>query len=931
MHNGLLRKGLVLGIVVLLVSTVVISVIDGNSVMRVRAQIQENGQHSALSEFFGPRMTIPEHCFNLSKAPSKYDFGCVTYDEEFNFPIGTFGNNFISYDPHGIDRIALYNNYFDSFGGSYGSGSLYPRCLNGTFLGVFMDDGKKNVSKLLQQYSPTERGAKNYSLNPVEKMECYSNIPVGYYRYQDPEFFAEVGLIVYSPVILYDLKNSSLPLSVWVFNAYNPTDNPIDVSFLFSLENDIGWRSRVNDDSSWQRTGSYNYIQEEDDLVGIKYTFDKNVMSKSHPEYLGNMTLATFKQPDITISYFSEWDTFSDGHDIVSDFSADGILSNQNNSERAVEGEHIYAGALSVKVSLEPGAGKNIPFVFSTCFPVFNLSNKDGMPSQAFYEWYWTNYFNDSWDLARYSMENYESWWKEIQDWQEKLYNSGLPSDITTYMLGSLSGFVSKAFFSKESYWLTHTWGFENIGVNSYADWFFCMFYPEVEKYVIQEYCEAIDNNTEGFCPGSLRESRGSGCLHQDTYFIICAYRAWLWNQDDAFLKRIYSTCKNVTEYRIWQDVNEKDGLIHNVGNDLRNDMWAMPTSSSLNSMWLLDLKCMASMAERLHYSDDVRYYEELFERAQSGFIDKFWYKGLKDEYFKLCANKLGMWAWWEYPNKVTPFGFPIPVVVHDSRACMVEQIIGTWYGRLIDEDILPLAKTKTALKSIYKINRDYQNEFGWVTAVMGNPPYFIDRFGTYFFNVPNLITPYCQWSLASSLITHGSEKEGMYVANVTVENNLYKKGGVYFGDDASIFLRGTNKNNTLNQSFKDNIKRIAWILNEKIKNEEGQVFEDDLGPPYPSRLMYDPPCWSLYQTAAGFTPCVDGLKIKPRIGGDDIFYMTQFAGCKVDMNVTGSGDFIDSVKINGEPYSTYVDGNVFIPIEEFINQNRIYIHITRS
>jgi hypothetical protein len=58
---------------------------------------------------------------------------------------------------------------------------------------------------------------------------------------------------------------------------------------------------------------------------------------------------------------------------------------------------------------------------------------------------------------------------------------------------------------------------------------------------------------------------------------------------------------------------------------------------------------------------------------------------------------------------------------------------------------------------------------------------------------------------------------------------------------------------------------------------------------------------------------------------------MTQFAGCKVDMNVTGSGDFIDSAEINGEPYSTYIDGNVFIPIEEFKNQNRMYIHITLS
>jgi hypothetical protein len=259
----------------------------------------------------------------------------------------------------------------------------------------------------------------------------------------------------------------------------------------------------------------------------------------------------------------------------------------------------------------------------------------------------------------------------------------------------------------------------------------------------------------------------------------------------------------------------------------------------------------------------------------------------------------------------------------------MIEQIVGIWRGKLLDEDILPVAKTKTALKSIYEINQDHDQNLGWITSVMGNQPYSIDRFGVYLYNIPNQIVSYCQWSFASSLLTHGLQKEGLQVVNITVKNNLYERGGAYFGDDESIHLIGTNTRNIIGQSLKDFIKgKIMWSTNKKGKS--GGV-EDVLGPPYPPRVLYDPPSWSLYQTAAGFTPCVDGLKIKPRIGGDDVFYMTQFAGCKVDMNVTGSGDFIDSAEINGEPYSTYIDGNVFIPIEEFKNQNRMYIHITLS
>lgn len=926
------KKGLAFIIIILLLGTGFIPKINSSSIKTIRPQVYENELQLISSGFFDPRMKIPEHCFNLSKAPLEYEYKGIKYKEEFNFPIGTFGNNYISYGPHGIDRIALYNNFFDSFGGTYKAGSLHPRCLNGTFLGIFMNDGEKNVSKLLQQYSPTDRFARDYGLQPVEKMECWSNIPIGYYRYQDSNFSAEVGLMVYSPILLYDVKNSSLPISIWMFNAYNPTSKPIEVSFLFSLENDIGWRNKVNDDSTWQRTGTYNYIQEEGDAVGVKFTYDEDIISKSHPEYLGNMTLATLKQPDVTISYVSEWDTLDDGNDLLSTFSTTGLLSNQNISDQAVEGDHIYAGALSVKVLLEPGEGKNIPFVLSTCFPVFNLSDMGGMPSQAVYEWYWTNYFNDSWDIATYALENYEGWWGGIRGWQEKLYSSGLPPEMITFMLGSLPVFVSSVFFSKEGYWFTvHApfTTFENVDVTTYANWFLCMFYPEIVRYGTLEYCDIVDRNN-GSCPCSLWNNPCA--LHRELDFVIRAYQAWMWNQDDnEFLQRVYRSCKKAVEYRInhrgrFQSfVDKEDGLIHNTGNDLRNDMWAMPTSSALNSMWLLSLKCMVSMAKRLHYGDDIRYFEEWFEKAQKGFIDKFWYKALKYDYFKLCERKIGFFAWGI--NRTKPFGFPVPVPVRDSCACMIEQIIGAWYGRLMNEDILPLEKTKTALYSIYKINRDYYNKCGWINAVMGNPPYFIDRFGTYFYNVPNKVSPASQWSFASSLLLYGLKEEAMDVANLTEKNYLYENGGVYV-DTATVVLCGTNTKNRLGESLKDaTIKAFierAFLAGSIIPDPEKDWA---LEPFYPSRLG-GLPSWSLYQAAAGFTPCVGGLKIKPRVGGDDVCYLTQFAGCKIEMNVTGTGDIIENVEINGEPYSIVVDGSVFIPLEDFIGQEKMFIHI---
>jgi hypothetical protein len=141
MKYNILKKYAILTVILLLIGTSIAPIISSNA-----SKLNVNLQPNAL-KFLNISMTIPKYYFDLSKAPSIYpdrDNKQVKHTEEFNFPIGTFGNNYISYGPHGIDRIALYNNLFDSLGGSYGTGAYNPQCLNGTFLGVYCDNGDKN-------------------------------------------------------------------------------------------------------------------------------------------------------------------------------------------------------------------------------------------------------------------------------------------------------------------------------------------------------------------------------------------------------------------------------------------------------------------------------------------------------------------------------------------------------------------------------------------------------------------------------------------------------------------------------------------------------------------------------------------------------------------------------------------------------------------
>ena len=901
-------------------------------------KIKESNQEKIIIDNINAENDLPEFYYDLSKAPSYYDLGDKLFAEEFNFPIGSFGNNYISYGPHGIDRIALYNNFYDAFGGTQGTGADSPQSLNGTFLGVYVDDGTNKTSRILQKFMPTERGARSYGLNPVDDMDCYSNIPIGYYRYYDSDISCELGLNVFSPVILNDVKNSSIPVSIWNFNAYNPTDETVEVSFLFSLENDIGWRNSqeikiFQDDVektaikyNWQRTGTYNYIEENDEMVGVKFSYDESMMSKSRPEYLGNMTLATKKQEGVKISYVSEWDTLGNGDELLSSFTSSGELSNQNNNYRAVEGESIFAGALSAKITLSPGEGKEVPFVLSTCFPTFNLSNITGMHPVEFHEWYWTQYFDDSRNIATYSLENYEVWWDEINKWHDEIYSSGLSSDTTTFLIGSLSVFVSCVFFSDQGYWFTahSSLGYlETLGCVIATDWFLCMFYPEIIKYRITKSCIDVNSYEEGH----LWE--GDLDLHLSPSFVIRAYRGWIWNQgDEKFLQMVYQNCSRVMDFAMnLETYNKKEGLIHNRGNDQIMDWWIIPTSSYLNSLWLLSLKCMKNMAEELGLYNDAEFYEEEYLKAKNSFIKKFWVKTLKHGYFKLCADKIGKYGWWYYPDD---YQFPIiSFYIPDTRACMIDQIQAIWFGRLFDEDILPSDKTSEALSTIYQINRDYCHNLGWISSVMGSFPHRIDRFSICINDMPSSIHKLSQWFLATSLLSHGFTKEALTVSNLTVDNYLYNKGGGIYvthkHNDSDSLGFGTNKINVIKtwRTLKSRI--LMWLINAgKFGDKEWKAGDGY----YPNKISKDLPSWSLYQAASGFTPCIGGLKVKPLIGGYDVFYFTIFAGCRINMNVTGNGDTIKSVLVNEKPYCNIIDGQVFLPIEKFKGLNEMFVEI---
>ena len=604
-----------------------------------------------------------------SKSP---DLGIMGYEtpnstnEDYPMPVGNFGNFFLSYGKEGLKKQALYNNYWDSVGGTYSQGdaNLYN----------FFTFTLNNRTYVLQEKGFNEYENVNTTRHDLFPLTCieFENLPV--------------NLTLFSPFIFNDVQNSTIPVHCFIFQVKNEGDDPMRFSLSFNFENDIGWRDPET--GEWNLAGNYNLPIETEKYLGfeLKCNESEKKGNLSGKEYIGNMTILTTR---------------------------DCKLEEYETDERKIV-------KITKEIDLAPKEEMEIPFILATCFPYFSPGGKDysirwdeSWKVREYYEWYWKNSYENSKEMAIEAIETYGEWLEKIEKQQKEIFDS-VDGEVAKLLLNSLHIFGSESFFSREGYFFTIEGEFtllHTLDVMLYSHLFLVNFFPEIARAVIKEYCIAMSE--EGRVPHSLWYDYADN--HEEPNFVIMAYQTSV--NDKEFMKEIYPYVKKAMLFRMGEDVRE-DMLMHNSGGDHGYDTWSAPTMSYINSMWLLALRLSADMADELGEKDDCQFFEATFRKAQESFIEKFW----NGKYFNFCCGNFGA------VPIIERKGHEIKVPILDKRVCHIEQITGFLFASLLDKEILPEEMAKSATFFIYENNFDRYRRLGWINGVFSNG--LIDLFG---------------------------------------------------------------------------------------------------------------------------------------------------------------------------------------------------------
>lgn len=322
----------------------------------------------------------------------------------------------------------------------------------------------------------------------------------------------------FSPILPDNYQETSYPVAVFVWKAANPTDKPLTLSIMLTWQNMVGWftnsikspQVRVRDDGSpvydyeprlGQSAGNYNVLVKDANSLGC--ILDK-VGSDVVEEGIGQWAITTSTNPKYQISHHTRWNPTGTGADVWQSFATNGTLPNYIDETPIADGEQL-ASAIAIKFTLEPGESLEIPFVLAWDFPITEFA-----PGVNYYRRY-TDFFgcngHNAWAIATNALQQYHSWQKQVQAWQQPIIDrADLPDWFKMALFNELYDLTSGGtlwsaaderdpigqFAVLEC--LDYRW-YESLDVRLYGSFGLLMLWSKLDKSILRAYARAISTS----------------------------------------------------------------------------------------------------------------------------------------------------------------------------------------------------------------------------------------------------------------------------------------------------------------------------------------------------------------------------------------------------------------------------------------------------
>ncbi|MBU0606743.1 MAG: hypothetical protein KKI08_02605 [Armatimonadetes bacterium] len=515
-------------------------------------------------------------------------------------------------------------------------------------------------------------------------------------RLCDKDFPVGAELTAFSPFIPLNDTDSSLPLAVLSYKITNRSKQPLQVSVMGNLTNDIG-----------EEAGRTNKAKRAGGLQGLVVA---NAGEGEDDPQRGSLVLATPAEGSWV------WPAWHDGR-CLKFWEA---VAWEDQWPPVCKGASA-SGTVGVDLELAPGDAVTVPFLLAWHFPNYphwNRTDDDGRPV-TWQNWYATQWA-DAWAVAAYGAKHLDRLAGDTLQFHDALFASTLPtvaldaisSQLSILRTNTCLRLTDGTFYGFEGCSdgcgccegsCTHVWNYAQA---------LPYLFPALQRSV-READWANSMQDDGFVcfrmPLPLG-TKGGTAFHPaadgQMGTVMQVYREWLISGDDDWLRQIWPRCVKALEFawKYWDA--DQDGVMEGMQHNTY-DMEFYGPNTMMGSLYLGALTAAAKLAEHLGEDERAAEYRQLAARG-AAFSDRELFNG---EYYKQIVNPQAHEPW---PDNLRQMA-----VNHGmddkftdwprwqfGRGCLSDQLLGQWYAEMLGLGKLynPGHLRKT-LQSIFRYN----------------------------------------------------------------------------------------------------------------------------------------------------------------------------------------------------------------------------------
>ncbi len=663
----------------------------------------------------------------------------------------------------------------------------------------YKEEGKDPKIKLLQQPGTISGGATdNYGniyifpwMSPVQNIQYSSRFPFSVFRFSDEDMPFEVEMEAFTPFIPHDVKNSSLPAAIFNFRMISKTDKPVEVMLIASQRNLVGYDtnekyfvSEIEKGDGYiffnQTAGGMDEKKSSYGQMGMaSLSSDSSYYlgwSHLHPYY--EQVLRNNRLPDIDDTdgiesigqNVPEWMPHTAGRNTTDQKTGKKI------AHPGMKGEQKCMSSLACSAVLKPGDHFDHSFVMSWHFAnQYNSGRaddliRDGKDGDLInYSNYYTQFFDNANDVARYLVNNKEDLTYRTKEFIVNFYDSDIPLFVLDQINSQLNTFITSGWISKDMMFGIREGmaddrayaGMYTIDVALYGSVMIAALFPELQKSAMRAH--AAQQGPKGQIHHALQVSRPGPVDQSDQQFhrvdmpgnyVQMVMRDYFWTNDRKYLEELWPSIQKAIDYILEERDADHDLMPDMTGIMCSYDNFPMyGLASYILSQWLTTMASAAEGAGILGDKKAEKKYRKVLNKG-SKMMDEYLWNG---EYYNLSNDYLG--------EKGIDSG------------CLTDQMAGQWMahqsglGYLMNKD-----HVKKAMKSI--LNSCFRQDFGLKN--FGNPgTWLVDVEPDRWVDQSNTCWTGVELAFASFLLFEGYYDEALNV--VKSVDDRYRKAGLYW------------------------------------------------------------------------------------------------------------------------------------------------------